>query len=177
MLLLLLNRFVLSGIYTFNSTRVLLIYLSVEASRSSLPVMAPSTWTTLVLISFPLLALPCSPAVLYTQQVSVILLLAVCLALIIDCFSSVLSPPLIILSLKQTPQLHLIFFFHRKRSESFDHKLWFCFVSKNSVFVFLYMSNAPMSTALNHGAVKARYMSIIQQDLTPPVNIVLPPWA
>ena len=74
-------------------------------------IWAPSTWRTLVLRSFPLLALPCSPAVLYTQQVSVILLLAVCLALIIDCFSSVLSPPLIILSLEQTPQLHFIFFF------------------------------------------------------------------
>ena len=29
----------------------------------------------------------------------------------------------------------------------------------------------------DHGAVRARYTSIIQQDLTPPVNIVLPPWA
>ena len=142
----------------------------------------------------------CSPAVLYKQQVSVVLLLAVCLAIIILLFLqwALSSTNNIVSRANLSTAFHL--FFHKSVVNPliasfktlrvvdllFSRLKRKCIGSvliKRIVCSCFYI--CPMIQRLqhwiiwlsDHGAVRARYTSIIQQDLTPPVNIVLPPWA
>ena len=147
------------------------------------------------------LAPPCSPAVLYKQQVSVVLLREVCLAIIIllllqwafsttnnivsranlstafhvfFSIESVVNP--LTASFKTLSVVDLLFsLLKRKRKGSVLIQRIVC-----SCFYICPMIQRLQHWIIwlsDHGAVRARYTSIIQQDLTPPVNIVLPPWA